>query len=228
MRRSFVRHSGLVALAVGALAAACALQGCNIIGGVAYVIQGPPKVERQHELDSDRPTVVFIDDRTNVMPRRSLRASMGLEADQTLLEKKVIRKDKMLAAQAALGLASGDKLSAPKSVAAIGRAVGAEVVIYVDMKGFTLSSDGASYSPAATALVKVVDALNNQRLWPPDGDGWPLTVQPPVQGDGPTTIAEKNKAETALAQAAGREVARLFFTYEREGASRARTAPAPM
>lgn len=217
-------RTGRAAVCAALVAAFAFAGGCNIVAGAAYIIEGPPKIEAQHKLEEKRATVFFIDDRSNVVPRRSLRAAMGLEADQTLLENKGIDKDKMLASQSALSASAADRTSKPKSITSIGKAVGAEVVVYVDMRSFTLSQDGASYQPSATAVVKVIDVANNRRIWPAEGDGWPLKVQPPVSGDAPKSVAEKNKAETALAKAAGKELARLFFTYEREGASRARTA----
>lgn len=208
----------LAAGVAACLALACAA-GCNYLGAAALIVGGLPKIEAKHELDPERPTVIFIDDRDNAAPRRSLRVSMGLEADQTLIEKKAVNQEAMIASQSALSIATSERQGAPRSIASIGRAVGAEVVIYVELDSFILTRDGMSMEPEVSARVKVLDLTTNQRVWPTDPEGYPLVVKPPVKADMPTTLAERNKAETDIAKYAGLELARLFFTFEKPGAT---------
>jgi len=201
-------------------AAASAAAGCNIAGPVAFILAGPPKIDAVHKLDGSRPTVIFVDDRTNTMPRRSLRAGVGMEAEQTLIAKRVVPQRLMIASQAALHASAGERHGATMSIADIGRAVGAEVIIYVTMDAWTLTQDGATLSPASASRVKILDVVNNTRIWPDDDAGHPLIVRmPSTPEDMPGGAAERNAAHQALAVTTGRQLARLFFRHERDALS---------
>ena len=50
--------------------------GCNYLVPAAYIIDGPPSIDAKYDLP-DRKTVVFVDDRTNILSRTQLRAVIG-------------------------------------------------------------------------------------------------------------------------------------------------------
>ncbi|TVQ30407.1 MAG: hypothetical protein EA376_13160 [Phycisphaeraceae bacterium] len=209
----------VAALLVAAVLAGAA-SGCNIAGPVAFVLAGPPKTDAVHKLDGSRPTVIFVDDRANTMPRRSLRVGVGTEAEQTLIANKVVPQQLMIASQAAMHAAAGERHGATMSIAEIGRSVGAEVIIYVTMDAWTLSQDGATLSPASASRVKILDVVNNTRIWPDADEGHPLIVRmPSTPEDMPGGAAERNAAHQALAIATGRQLARLFFKHGRDALS---------
>ena len=205
-------------LALGALALTLPLlASCNIAGTAAYVLQGPPKVPAQYELDNERATVVFIDDRSSKVPRRSLRVVMGQFAEEDMIANRVIDAEKMIASQSILRAAMTEDADEPMSVADLGQAVTAEVVVYVTIDAWTLSKDGGSYSPLVATRVKVIDAEARSRIWPGSDRGHPLIVEPAQSAsDVPRTSAERSKAQTELAERVGRSVAKLFYTSERE------------
>lgn len=189
-------------------------QGCNIVAPAAYIIHGPEKVPALYELDEERPTVVFIDDRGNRLPRRSMRQSIGEAVQQTLLSKKALKD--VIDTRAALTVSNQDKAGQAMSIVDLGKAVKAEVVIYATVDGFTLSSDGQSYSPAAALRVKVIDVAADKRIWPDEPAGHPLTLNFPARtSDVPKTSAEVRAAEDELARLIGMSVAQLFYKYER-------------
>lgn len=194
--------------------AAVALPGCNVIAPAYYVLKGPPKTPAVFELDENRPTVVFVDDRASVLPRRSLREQIGQEAESTLLERRTIKKDEMISTLSALRTAAGERYGDAMTIGEIGNAIGAEVVIYVTVDTFTISRDGVSLSPLAEARVKVIDVAAQSRLFPPTGDGYPVRLDPPSgTGQIPTSRAARNSAENALARSLGVEVAQLFYKH---------------
>lgn len=202
-------------LAVTGLSAMLATSGCNIATPVFFAIHGPPKVEAVTELPQ-RPTVIFIDDRESKIPRRSLRVQIGKAAEQLILQKEVLPDGMVIGSQSALRAASGERSEAPISVVDIGRRVGAEVVIYVEVKGWTLSRQPGELSPAAGATIKIIDAASNQRIWPADSEGYDFIVQMQRQPESTgLTRAERNKWEEALATQIGIELAQLFYTHER-------------
>lgn len=207
------------ALAAGVAASAIALAGCNIVAPVFYAVHGPGKVEAAYELPN-RPTVILVDDPGSRVSQRRLRAQIGDVAQRYLLEKKVLTD--MVDTRAALALASqpppvGEK---PMSVAAIGRNVEAEVVIYVVLKEFLPNGTAPDYSPRVTMDVKVLDALAGERLWPGASvhdPGFTFTLNIPTRPgrvQNPTTTADALARESELATLAGRGLAQLFHTVE--------------
>jgi len=192
--------------------------GCNIVAPAFLIIHGPPKVKKQYELDANRSTVVFVDDRANVMPRRSLRTVMTQSADEMLINKDVVKQENVLTSVAAMQVASQERYGSPKTIVEIGRAIDAEVVIYISMVDWSLTRDGVSMAPTMRARVKVIDAKENKRLWPNQTvNGYPVTVElPAALGAQPETRAERAQVEAELAKIAGVKVARLFFTHPKD------------
>lgn len=215
------RHSVLPALLAPLLlagAAMTALPGCNIVGPALYLAHGPEKIDKLYELDPLRSAVIFIDDRANRIPRRVLRVTMAQEAERLLLEKEALEPGKLISSQSALAAASTDKYDRPMPVSEIGRAVGADSVIYVTIDEFMLSPDGQSFIPTVAMRLKVVDAADEKRLWPlEDGEGHALRVRLPIkQGVAPTTLSEKMQYEQELATQAGAAIAKVFYKHELE------------
>ncbi|MCZ6542142.1 MAG: hypothetical protein O6768_00585, partial [Planctomycetota bacterium] len=69
------------------------LLSCNIVGPVAYLALGPPKVEAQFLL-VDRPTLVFVDDRNNAIPLNAsrIRRAIADKASTDLMAKEILTK----------------------------------------------------------------------------------------------------------------------------------------
>lgn len=195
-------------------AAITAAPACNLVGPVAAIVHGPEKIQALYTLEKERSAVVFVDDRGNRMPRRSLRLTAAQEAEKFILKKGLVRD--MISGQSALAASAADKGGTLLSIAEIGRAVGAQQVIYVSVESFALSTDGSTYDPVATLRVKVIDAVNDKRLWPEDRAGCELGVRVPVRARAmPEGGAARAKAEDDLAAQAGRAVAELFFKHEK-------------
>jgi hypothetical protein len=159
--------------------------------------------------------VVFLDDRSNVLPRRSLRQLATDAATQSMSKEGVLAKP--IDPRAIDAAASRDEADKPSDIATLGRAVGAEVVIYVTPTRFSLSSDNATFSPVAAARVKVIDTSKptaEARVWPEEREGYELVVQTPTRtGDVPTSAASVAKAQDQLATILGDSVAKLFYKH---------------
>jgi hypothetical protein len=195
------------------LLAALAAGGCNIVGPVAYFIHGPAKSKKLYELDSKKPTVIFIDDRQNRIPRRALRLAIAEQAQDILLEKKVL--EDMISANSALLAAAGDKHTAPQPISEIGRAIEADIVIFATVDSFTLSPNGQVYAPQAQLRIKVISVADDTRLWPEDPMGHPIRVQARAEAkEHPSSVAARHKAEDDLARQIGIALAQLFYDHE--------------
>lgn len=195
--------------------AASSLGGCNILGPAIYFAVGPDKVQPAYELPKDRPTVIFIDDRANRIPQRSVRELIGTVAEKTLLENSAARN--VIESRRVQAVVARERFGKPMGIAEVGQALEAEVVIYAWVDEFSLTPDGQTYSPSASLRVKVIDATTKERLFPPEGaDPWHIvSVNVPLQqGAPPSTNAEKALAEENLARWVGRALGRQFFEHE--------------
>jgi hypothetical protein len=185
--------------------------GCNILGPAYYFIKGPPKQPRMHTLDVQRPTVVFVDDRLSVLPRRTLRSAIADRVETDLLRNKVlVNMVDNASIQAAAARDTGEQGT---SIARLGQSVQAEVVIYVWMDSFGLTPDGSTFQPFATARVKVIDVVAKEsRVWPESFEGQVVSVSPRVRAnDVPTTAAAQSKAQEELAAQLGTAIGYLFY-----------------
>jgi hypothetical protein len=188
----------LATLALGATAVA--LPGCNILGAAIVLVQGPPTTPAMHKLDKDRPTVVFVDDRANVLGRRTLRQSIAQSAQEALIKEADLKN--VIDARASLATVVGETAAEPLDIVSIGKRVGAEIVIYAVVDTFTLSQDGQTFVPQATFRVKVLDVTKEQpRIWPTEREGKAITAETTQrQGVRPTNATEVLKAEQTLAE----------------------------
>jgi hypothetical protein len=188
--------------------------GCNIVAPAYLLIHGPEKVPAQHTLAPERPTVVFIDDRGNRLPRRALRQTIGDAAQTALLKEKVVSD--LIDTRGAMAASSQDRAGQAMSIVDIGKAVKAEIVIYATVDAFTMSSDGQTYSPVASLRVKVIDVVADKRVWPEEREGHPLTLTfPPRTSDVPRNAAELRIAEEEVGRLVGLGLAQLFYDFER-------------
>jgi len=202
----------------------CSLVGCNVVAPIAYAIEGPPTVEARMELDGSRSTVIFVDDRgygdQMIVPRRSLRREIGRVAEELLLAEGVVKEGNMIRSSDALRAVTSESSDEPMSVVEVGRAVGAEVVIYLEVTAFSVTRTGSTVSPTASGRVVVYDAGLNERIGPESG--WlPLEVRLPP---GDRQLAELDReafraVEDGLAGSMGLSLARMFFERERPAPS---------
>jgi len=209
----------LAAVSMGLLA-----PGCNIVAPAALLIEGPPKTDAVFELDETRPHVIFVDDANNNLRRRVLRQEITDAAQRTLLDEGVLTSQTLIDGRAALLTATSESSTEPMAISAVGRAVEADVVIYVTVDLLVLTTDGATYAPLAVARVKVMDAIEDKRLFPDDREPRGRVIELRLRkrtGSPPTSGTERAKAESDLAKELGQAVAELFYKHLRRDTDRA-------
>lgn len=192
------------------------ISGCNIVTPVAYIIEGPPTVPAIYTLDPNRPTVIFVDDRHNKLPKRSLRTDIATVTERVLLDRKLIADGNLIDHRAAIRVAARESADRPLSVVEVGRRVGAEVVVYITFNEFTLTRDRASVHPLCNASIRIFDTVTNERLYPLGDEPYPLRTSLPPKTAFYTqlTVAEQSELERELAASVGLRIARMFFEYE--------------
>lgn len=199
----------LAALGVATLA------GCNIAGPIAYLVHGPPKIEARHTLDRDRPTLIFVDDRINALPRAKLRETIASRAQDLLLKNGTLRN--VIDCRGAYAVAAKDREGQITSLVDLGKAVGAEIVVGATVDSFTVEPSGSDrYALVATLRARVIDVNKAPpRVWPDDPQGESFRAEFLMSaGSTPATNVEAAQAQNALAEQAGKAFAELFYAHE--------------
>jgi hypothetical protein len=208
----------IVALGLAVPAVACGLMAsCNILAPATYLALGQGKVDAAYD-PQDRPTVVFVDDRHNAIPLNAtrIRREIADKVSTGLMEQDVVTE--VISPRDAMAMARNrDREGQLMSIEAIGEAVGAQQVIYVEMTNFQGSPDGYSPRPTAGCRLKVIDVPNRERLFPgldSDQSWYPVrVVSPPISPELYTSNEGRRQIESVLAVLLGDQVAKLFYRH---------------
>ncbi len=188
------------------------LSSCNIAAVATYLVSPDPSKGAMYQLQNV-PTVVFVDDRRNVMHPVRLRRVVAEQITDVLLEKNLLKT--MIAPRDVMRVsAMNDKYNSPMPVAELGRAVGASVVIYVEMTAFGLTSDGQTANPRASCNVRVIDAVDNIRLFPIETSSF--SVNERMNKVGPNRVTNSSDARELaeeLAVLMGEGVSKVFYEH---------------
>lgn len=207
--------TALIAAALLGLTVAATIGGCNLAAGAYFVLKGPDKTPAVFTLPKECTAVIALDDRGSVVPQRSLRDMIGKTAEEEILKQKLVKE--MVAARLASAVMARERTGEPMGIAEIGKAVSADIVIYVVIDSFTLSEDGQTLSPVATGRVKIVESKTGTRLGPPEADPagfFPLSVNLPPQGAVSPTTANELALLQELARVTGVYLSRMFWDAE--------------
>jgi hypothetical protein len=200
----------IAALAFLALAPA----GCNIAGPASFLVMGPEKVSKVFELNSEKRTVVFVDNRASKLPNRAVHREVSETAERVLLDEGHLKT--VISSQDAVAVADRDRYSKPIGIVELGEAVNAEIVIFVAVDGFSLTPDGEAFKPQASARIKVMDVAQKKRIFPTGADEWyGLEVNaPPKNIAVPKSTGERANENRLLAERFGRAIAYVFIDHE--------------
>ncbi|MFI4916550.1 MAG: hypothetical protein ACIAS6_08610 [Phycisphaerales bacterium JB060] len=195
--------------------------GCNIVAPIAVLVHGPPKVHAEYRLDRERPVAVVIDDPDSVVPSLGYRRVMLATVQENLADRARIRE--VIDGRETMAVLQRDSAQERMSLAEIGKAIGAEQVVWARVEGFSLAAPTGEYRPNAQLRVKVIDVGENRKAWPEDPPrGYALDVTMRVRPDYvPASGPEERAAMEELAEYTGRAVAELFFTVEKTFSARA-------
>jgi hypothetical protein len=206
----------LVAIALLA-AGALGVSGCNYAIPAMWVLQGPPKKPAVFTLPKDQKTTVFVDDRKNIVSRTQLRAQLADDIASELKRQGIATN--VVSGRELIGLVRKNETSTKRiTIEELGKSVGAEIVIYVEMVSFDLMPDGASPKPGASARIKVVDVAKKERLFPPPSsgnDGFEVTAETEALQPGIyRTSAGRRTVEDMLEKRLADQISKLFYEHE--------------
>src|SRR5262245_12131844 len=154
--------------------------GCNVLGFAASAAAGPQKVPAAYTLAS-KPTIVLAEKFDN-----PAEAAMDAEPIARYVTEAMTHHaaapmiDPSAVSSVQQRTRDGDYRA--MTVAAIGRAAGAEQIVYINILRSEVESAGAGGTDliqgGGELLVKVVDAGTGQILWPTDADaGHPVAAK---------------------------------------------------
>lgn len=197
----------LIQLTLGLLLMSAA--GCGAVGALAYVASPPPKDPAEYKLDKT-PTVVFAENYDNPAQFEVYAERLERQITGQLTDNKA---GKLVEAAKLDELKTGQRQEFRKlDIPGVGRALGADRVIYINLTQFSvnLPIGGQSLAGRAEARVKVVEVSTGKTLWPLDSSTGreikvETTYQPDSDGNTPTGI------EDQLSQKLGDQIARLFY-----------------
>ncbi len=193
--------------------------GCNILTPAMWVAQGPPKEPAVYaDLPKDKKTTVYVDDRKSVVSRTQLRAALADDIAEQLRKEGVLNN--VVSGRELIAFVRKNETSNKRlTMEELGTAVGAEVLIYVEMVDFKLSADGASPQPTATARIKVLDIKSRERLFPPPGGehaGYEVTAQTEALQPGIyRTSAGRRQVEEMMEKRLADAIAKCFYDHEK-------------
>lgn len=222
-----------LALAVLLPALAGTAGGCAILGAIAYKTSGAPTIKAQYAPPKE-PMVVFVQREQN--PADASRASdriarlvtddlkahnVGPMTDPGAVTDLQGRRTGSSVWASRLDAAATRPTTQPqpRTVAEVGRAVGASQVLYVDLVTFSVEPAMATemVNGRIEARVRVVDAETGQTRWPTDTtQGYTVTAGTPYAKPGMPVDDATIREQMCLDLAA--KVGRLFYDWKSEGA----------
>jgi hypothetical protein len=209
LAQSFRRSQVAALLACAALAL---LGGCNVAGALAYKVTGPPPIPAKY-VPAKVPTLVLVENSRNP-------SNLRLDADRLA---RAVGEE--LAAHQVAPITDPEKLTdfrraqgahyASLAITAVGRAVGADQVLYVDLIDVSVEPAIGSelLQGRAEARVRFVDVRTGQTLWPSDAaQGQPVGAATSYTsgGAGGGEPIVRDQLIDALAD----KVAKLFYTWK--------------
>lgn len=192
-----------------ALAAMALLGGCNIVGYVASAV--PQTVDARYE-PPKTPMLVLVENRQN--------PGMAIpEADQLtgfIIDDLVTYEVAPLVEQKKLyKLRDNEKDIDKMTISQIGKAVGAEQVLYVDLQRLNVGGqeEGIPTHGRLEAVVQIVDVKSGKTTFPAMGQGgWPVSFETPMASLGMSRQNPEAVRESLL-RTAGTSISRLFHDY---------------
>ncbi len=209
----FIRHWLFAAMACSPFL----LYGCNYAGPLLYAVQPEPTLDAQFTLE-DRTTVVFVDDRDGLLNPATLADVIADRASEELMINEVVTET--IRPRDAMALArSRDQHTNLMSIDTIGETVGAELIIYVEIRSFAESRDQYTPQPTGSARIKVLDVVNNTRIFPADdsdtGDFYIVqTNLGNIDRELYKSASTRRKIRETLALALGDDIAKVFYEHK--------------
>jgi hypothetical protein len=189
----------------------CLLSSCNVASIVTYIASPDPSKEATFSLPNI-PTVVFVDDRKNIMHPTRLRRVVADRITKDLLEKEILTT--MVSPRDILRVSSAsDRYGEPVPMDQLAKSVDASILIYIEIASFSLTNDGQTAKPVASCGVKIIDVQQKKRLFPTEGTHLVRAIVADIAPSRLSGSGEVRKLAEELAENLGDAVAKLFYEH---------------
>lgn len=197
-----------------------ACTSCAPLGAIVYKLAPDPTQDALFKL-KDRPTAILVENFRNpdlaANDSELLTRNLSEKLAEVVVDKKKLVD--VIPFQKVLDLRNARPKEFPDmTIPQIGKAVGAEQIIYVDLQagGVAPLGTGETLKGSAQAMIKVVDVATGDTLWPTEmTEGYPVTAQTnPLQGQDSSTY---NAVRQDLYDTLADQIAKLFYKYTLDG-----------
>lgn len=199
--------------ALAAILAAVSLSGCQVIFVALEKMFPKERVPALFSLPGGKTVLVFPDDLQNPLSYPTVKRRLAQKLNAVLMEKRLAGRT--IPYERLMELRSAEPEFNLMGICKIGRRLGADLVVYVDIEQFKLKD-----SPVDTlwrgrlgGRAKVVDVLKG-RIWPEESAGYPVKVNTPLAESHADTFG--GELAKKLAEDLAVEVAQLFHDHYRE------------
>ena len=177
-----------------------------------------PLVSAQFKLSKAKKTAVLIDDYMAPIQSPELKAELAQKVAANLTEGGALRAGDLIGSDKVNDVSKESDEGKKNSIQRIGRDLGADIVVYVNVVDFNLQSDPDNplIQPQARAYVKVVDVASGERLWPIDITGQPVQATTRMEGDLASDTSAKAQATEKIIDKLAAQVAELFFEHRED------------
>jgi hypothetical protein len=191
------------------------LSGCQVLGVLAYKVHGPPKVPAQY-VPAKKPMLVLVE---NYEHQSSVNAHADLLAHMLVKELGERKIAPLVSLETLQALRDDKPAEFPKmSMASIGREVGADQILYVQLhrSDVTPMAGGNSLTGQTAASVKVVDVPSGDTLWPGGAGaeaGYPVAAATKLGTNSGANVADVRQRMYAQLS---HDIAKLFYKWQPE------------
>ncbi len=189
-----------------------AATGCQLAGGAAYALMGPPAVPAVYT-PPQRSTLIFIENFRHPSLVRLSGEQLERELADQLREHKIAPTIDAAALQRLRD--QRDARLSGMSIAQVGSKIGADQILYVELQQADLEGDGDLVRGTVAVRVRWVDSQTAKTLWPASSDeGWPINVQTPWIKRSEQT--DDTAVRQVMISATADQLAKLFYEWKPE------------
>ncbi len=191
---------------------ACCCTGCQLPFVLAEMAFPNEKIKSEYTLPKDKSVLVFPDDMTNPVSYPPIKRELAEKINEYFRQNKLTGE--VIPYQRLADLQADDANFNRMSVGTVGRKLGADYVIYINIERFDLkeSPTDTIWHANLEGRVRVVDSHTGQRTWPDESAGFPFKCGMPTTDNASPGFG--GVLTKALCNKAGTEICYLFDSHE--------------
>jgi hypothetical protein len=190
------------------------LSGCAYVSGLVYLFSPEDKLPAEYKVPEKTKVAILVDDYMSPLGTLDLKKSLASTVAAQLVAAKAVLPENMIETDKVFDVPSDSADGKKLSIQHIGREVGADYVIYINIIDFSMQSDPDNplIQPKSRAYVKVIEVSSGERIWPIDVAGYPIEGKEHMQGE-MAEDADKNEWSQKLIDKLALAAAELFYDH---------------